>query len=107
MLKLSFILMFLVSSCASFSGEWSDWRTVSVPSNEKAWHFCREELHGPELNEKGMCYVDQECRYRRTIFGKKKSECRNKNLFCKWGDIQCMRKYNIFFNKIINEGVLR
>ena len=104
--KLLIVLLF-VSSCASFSSSWSEWKLKSVPMNEKAWRFCRVELDGPTYSEKGMCFQDQECRYKKRFLQKKKKQCRNKTLFCKWGDIDCLKSNNIFFNIIINEGVTR
>lgn len=106
--KLILILLLLVTSCSTFSRDnWGPWKITSVPLNEKVWKFCRAELHGPVYDRKGHCYIDQECRFRETIFGNEKKECRPKTLFCKWGDVQCLERYNIFFNNIINEGVNR
>jgi len=103
------ILMFLLlmTSCASYSSNWTNWKVISVPSEKKEWRFCRLELDGPTLNEKGLCFQDQECRTRKRILRKKEIQCRNKTLFCKWGDISCLKKYNIFFSIIINKGVRR
>lgn len=105
--RLLLIVILLVSSCASFSSNWSEWREEGVALNKKIWHNCRTRLDGPELNEKGQCYQDLECRYKKRFLLKKKKQCRNKVLFCKWGDISCLRKYNIFFSEIINKGVVR
>ena len=107
MIKSILVLILLFTSCSSMSRSWGEWKVASVPLNEKTWNFCREERDGPELHGKGICFQDQECRYKKTLIGRTKSECRNKVLFCKWGDIPCLKKYNIFFNTIVNEGVLQ
>lgn len=101
-------LLILLVSCATQSREWGAWKVVSVPSIEKVWHFCRAELDGPSLDEKGVCYQDQECRYKKkTLFSRRKEECRPKVIFCEWGAVPCLKKYNVFFNKIINKGITR
>jgi len=106
----------LLTSCSTYSSiigridryqRWSEWKLNSVPSKEKIWRFCREELDGPRYHEKGVCFQDQECRSRKRILGKKKVQCRKKTLFCEWGNVECLKRHNIFFNIIINEGVTR
>ena len=68
------------------------------------WKFCKEDLHGPEVHQKGMCYIAQECRYRKSIFGNTKSECRDSLKFCAWGDVPCMLNNNIFNSDIVHKG---
>jgi len=59
------------------------------------WRVCSKEKDKPELHHKGFCYVDKECK--RVIFRKK---CRNRQLFCAWGDLDCMEKYKLFLKKL-------
>jgi hypothetical protein len=95
-------LLFLVS-CASFSGEWGPWKMIDVAQNKREWKFCTAELYGESVHHKGICYDSQECRYRKTLFGRTKSECRDKLLFCEWGDIDCLIRYDILDNIIIEK----
>lgn len=94
----------LLSSCSTLSGDWGEWKIVDVAQDKRQWKFCRAELHGDNYHHKGICYVSQECRYRRTIFRNVKSQCRNKMLFCPWGDVNCMVKYDLLDNIIIEKG---
>lgn len=101
MLKVLLFSVFLLSSCASASGEWSPWSEKTIRLEERYWRFCSERFDGQEFADKGICFIAQECRERKTILNNIKSECRNKQLFCVWGDIECMMKYKILDKKII------
>ena len=105
MIKYFFLITVLFSSCASISGEWGPYKRVGVSQEKEIWHFCRKDLHGPDLHGQGHCYASQECRFKKTIFRNTKKECRTKILICKWGDIQCLHEHNIFNNEILNKGV--
>ena len=105
MLKYLMILCMVLTSCASISGEWGAYKRVGVAQSKEVWHFCRKDLHGPELHGTGVCYPAQECRFRKTILGNEKRECRTKMLVCKWGDVTCLQDHNIFNNVILNKGV--
>lgn len=94
--------LFLVS-CSTLSRDWSAWKITDVAENKREWKFCKGDLHGEEFHLKGMCYDSQECRFRKTIFGQEKTECRDKMLYCKWADIECMIKYDLLDNIIINK----
>lgn len=94
----------LLTSCSSISGEWSPYKRAGVAQEKMVWKFCNKELHGEEFARKGMCYVAQECSYKTTILRNKKKKCRNKMIFCKWGDIQCLQDNNIFNNDIVHKG---
>lgn len=106
MLRILAILLFVSSCASSAERDWGEWQRVGVSQAEEEWHFCQKELDGPEYHEKGHCYQAQECRYRRTIFNNKKSQCRNKVLFCKWGDVQCLYQNNLF-NKVIKNSEVK
>ena len=104
MSKLLLITVLLLTSCASISGEWGNWKRAGVAQEKMEWKFCRADLHGQEFHHKGICYMAQQCRYRTTILRNTKSECRNKLIFCGWGDVQCLNDNDIFNNIIINKG---
>lgn len=82
-------------SCASISADWGPWQMEDVQSKERVWRFCKEELDGPEFHNKGICYISEECRTKRTILGNDKKECRKLPLFCEWGNVDCLVKYGI------------
>lgn len=105
MFKYLLLATMLLTSCASISGEWGPYKRVGVAQDKEIWHFCRKDLHGPDLHGKGVCYPAQECKFRRTILGNEKRKCRTKMLFCKWGDVTCLQDNNIFNNVILNKGV--
>jgi len=100
LLKTLIVLLISISCTSVDSKDWSSWIMVDVPSKEREWEFCREDLHGPDFHQKGFCWIAEECRYRKTIFNNTKNECRPITLFCKWGDIECLYKYDIFSMKI-------
>lgn len=106
MFKLLLVLTFL-TSCVSMSADWSSWKVEDVAYDKRIWRFCSREKDGEELHRKGFCYVSQECRTRKTILGNEKSECRQLPLFCAWGDIECMDRYNIFNKVIVHKEKLR
>ena len=105
MAKIYLLSVLLLVSCASFSKDWGPWQRAGIAEKEMDWHFCQEELDGPDYHHKGICYVAQECRYRKTVFGNTRSECRNKILFCSWGDIECMQNNRLFGRVITNKGM--
>jgi hypothetical protein len=57
------------------------------------WRFCSSI--DKDLNKKGFCYITKECR-RKIIIEK----CRAKTLFCSWGDIACLEKWEVLDKKI-------
>jgi len=89
------LILLCLYSCSSISADWSVWQMEDVQSSRREWRFCKEELDGPELHNKGMCYQSEECRTKSTIFGNDKKECRRLTLVCLWGDIDCMVKFGI------------
>lgn len=89
------------------SGEWGAWKTVDVNNDKRIWRFCDLDHDGPDNTKKGFCYISQECRYRSTIFGNQKEECRNAPLFCAFTDIACMDRYEIFSKVIVNKEKVR
>lgn len=105
MFKYLIILIMVLTSCSSISGEWGPYKRVGVAQVKEVWHFCRRDLHGEALHGKGVCYPAQECKFRKTILGNERKECRTKMLFCKWGDLTCLHDNNIFYNVILNKGV--
>lgn len=100
------ILIFFISifySCSTMSSDWGDWYLQDSPTKDREWHFCIDELDGPELHRKGICYQSKECRDRKTILGNKRTECRRAPLFCPWGDFDCLIKYGINSMSIKNK----
>ena len=90
---LSLLLSLCLYSCASVSADWTSWTMSDVPSEERAWRWCSEELDGPVLAGKGWCWQAEECRTKRSILGNDKKECRDLTLHCAHGDVQCFLKY--------------
>lgn len=90
MKMLIFILIFNISSCAS-----SDWYEVGVGPSKQTWRHCSEIDN--EYYLKGHCYKQKICKG--SIFKK----CKVVTKFCKWGDIDCMRKYKILQKVLVNE----
>lgn len=63
---------------------------------KRSWRFCSAAKDGESLHRKGFCYVSQECRERWL----RKDECRPLPLFCKWGDVSCYDKYELWTKKV-------
>lgn len=99
MLKLILLSTFLLSSCAT-AKDWSAWREESINLESRIWRFCDKRFDNPELHEKGICFVSNECRTRKTILKNTKKECRRLQLFCEFTDISCLRDYKILNKKI-------
>lgn len=99
--------MIFMTACASMSSDWGAWKVKDVATEKQDWRFCSLDKDGAEKAKQGMCYISQECHYRKTILGNEKEECRQAPLFCKWGDIECMDRYNIFNKIIVNKEKLR
>ena len=86
------LLLLLISvSCAS-----SPWTVKDVSLEKREWRFCSEHIDGPGKGLLGFCYSSQECRKKWL----RKEECRKILLMCKWGEIECMKKYKLFDKKI-------
>lgn len=96
-------LVFLLNSCSSMSGEWGPWKMKDVSADKRVWRFCSATLDGEANHRKGICYESQECRTRKTIFGNERVECRGLLLFCAWGDVACLDKYEIFEKVILSK----
>lgn len=90
------IIISLMYSCASISGEWGQWKVIDVAQEKQIWRLCEQGKDGIDKHHKGFCYISQECRKRETILGNERIECRNAPLFCTWGDIDCYLKNGIF-----------
>jgi|VirMetMinimDraft_7_1064189.scaffolds.fasta_scaffold08663_3 hypothetical protein len=105
MVKILLLSTILFTSCATFSKDWGEWQRDGIQEKQMDWHFCQAELDGPDFHHKGICYVAQECRHRKTILGNSKSECRNKVLFCAWGDVECMLSNRLLSRSITNKGL--
>jgi hypothetical protein len=101
MSKIFFLLMILLTSCASAARDWSDWYRCGIEDKGMKWNLCREDLHGPKYHHKGLCYPALECRHRKTILGNERREERAVMLFCEWGDIDCNYSYNHFQMELI------
>lgn len=90
------IMLLLVASCSSLkAAEWSPWIDQDIEMSERRWDICHEEKYGPGLHMKGFCWSLNECRTRKRFLAKPLKECRVKIVFCKFGDIPCMVKYNL------------
>lgn len=96
-MKALILTMFiLLTSCASSEARrWSPWFDVDLDKNERQWDICDAEKYGQDLHMKGFCFSHKKCRTRKTLLGRKKTECKVAIKVCKWGDIPCMIKYNL------------
>ena len=97
------VLLAFLYSCASISGEWGPWSIEDVPTKEREWRFCKEELDGPGFHPDDRCYQSEECRRKKVLFGGEKKECRKATLSCKHGDVECLNKYGILDMTISNK----
>ena len=88
------LTMALIISCSHAPArDWTPWMHCGLSREEEIWRFChREKELDPSLHNKGLCFVDVECRERKTILGNIKKEMRSKQLYCAWGDIDCKIK---------------
>ena len=96
-----------IYSCASTSAEWSSWKARDVAQDDQVWRRCSADKDLPARVNKGECYVSQECRTRTPWYSGVKTECRRLDLFCAWGDIECMVKYDTFNNVIVDKERLK
>lgn len=102
-MRILILVLMLVCSCAtSADRDWGPWKRNGVSTKEMRWHFCREDLDGPELHRKGVCYQSRETRTRKTILGNIRSEHRTVSIFCAWGDVDCLERHDIFHANISN-----
>lgn len=88
-LLLAFIFLFN-TSCSS-----SEWYEDGVDSSSQTWRHC-SNIDG-KYKYKGHCYKQKYCK--KKLFKK----CKIVTKFCPWGDIDCMRKYEIFQKVLVNE----
>ena len=101
------IVLAVTYSCASTSAEWSSWKIKTAPQEKQIWNFCDARFDGPELHRKGMCWIAKECRTRNPWYSGVKTQCRRLQLFCAWGDLECMDINGIFNKVIIDKGELK
>lgn len=90
-----FILLASCSSMETSAGNWGKWKDIDITKHEREWDICESEKYGQDLHLKGFCWSYTQCRKKKLIFGRKKKQCRVKIVHCKWGDIECMIKYNL------------
>ena len=83
------ILMLTLTSCGSVSA--SSWKPSGVSYAKQVWRFCDKQKDSLDLYGRGYCYVAKECK--KVVFIKK---CRPKQLFCAYGDHECMKEYGLF-----------
>lgn len=86
--KLILLVSLLLSSCAH-----GDWKNEGVAPEKRKWRFC--SAIDLDMQDKGICYWDLECKRIMLI-----KTCRRIQLFCAWGDLECMESYGII-NMII------
>ena len=80
-------MLILLSSCASSKAKYE---LVPVALEDMVWRRCKAVTDGEKYALKGECFIAKECKKRFW----KKDKCRKKVLFCAWGDIECMLKWN-------------
>ena len=88
-------VILLISSCATMSSAWVE---ESPAKENRSWRFCSKELDGIELDKKGFCYITKECRKKLWWY-----DCRKKQYYCAWGDIDCMQVNDLLGRKIVRE----
>lgn len=85
-ITMTLTLTFSVNGCAT------SYKPIGPNYEKRVWRVCSQEKDKADLHHKGFCYIEKECK--KEWWGKTK--CRNKQLFCPWGDLKCMEKYKLF-----------
>lgn len=83
-MKMFFLIMVLVTSCAS------KWKPSGVSYEKRVWRNCSLELDLHE--EKGWCYKAQECKKTAIL---RRRKCRTVPLYCAYDDMACYEKYKL------------
>lgn len=86
----------LLFSCSSIDAK-RDWYHCGPISEKQTWRFCDKRYDREDLHHKGLCYITEMCKKRVILKPKRKPH----QLFCKWGDIPCLRE-----NKALNKRIL-
>jgi hypothetical protein len=88
-IKFYLITLVLLTSCAS------TYKPVGPSYKKRTWRVCKREKDNPTLHLKGLCYIEKQCkkRFLHTV-------CKNKQLFCPWGDLTCMEKYELLDKRL-------
>ncbi len=108
MRNLFLITLLFLASCATLNAvEWGPWKMSDVESSKRVWRRCDLDHDGEQYARKGECYQSQECRTGTTILRNTRTECRPLILFCAWGDLACMDKYNTMNMVIVNKEKIR
>lgn len=90
------IFILLLSSCSSLNAS-SEWKPKMMAKEKMKWDICSARLHGPDYDFKGFCYIYPECRKKFL----RKEECRNKTLFCAWGDKNCALDWGLTDRRLV------
>lgn len=91
-LKKLAILLFL-SACASSAA----WIEQAPPLADRTWRVpCDKEHDGEQYANKGMCYISKQCVKKLWWL-----ECKPKQYFCAWGDMQCMIDNDLNGRKLV------
>lgn len=86
-LKLTMIVSIVSLSLVGCAGA-ARWKHAGVSPEKRTWRNCSTVYDGPAKADKGICYIDREWKW--VVWGIKK-KYRAKNLYCAWGDMNCIR----------------
>ncbi len=90
MKKLNIILAFLfLTSCASLNAK-AKWYRKDVAMNKWVFRYCSLDKDGQKYAGKGFCRISQLC-IKKFL---RKEKCKPDPMFCEFGDIDCLKKYN-------------
>lgn len=95
------VLILFLTSCASQSASWTQWKRCGVAKDDEVWGICQAELHGPEFHQKGWCFRASYCRKKERRILRDLEEIENRTLFCKFGDLQCFINNGFLSRKLI------
>ena len=90
------ILLLSLIACSTASAR-RKWRHAGVHDSKKTWRFCTAKYDGDKAG-KGFCYWDLYWTWKVQWIVKKYKKV---HLFCKWGDVDCLVKHDVYPNMVI------
>ena len=84
-----FLVLLIFASCSSLQAK-AKWYRKDVAMNKWIFRYCSLDKDGPKYAGKGFCRISQMC-IKKFL---RKEKCKPDPMFCKWGDSDCLKKYN-------------